>query len=333
MEILILKVLITTIPFADKDKRPLEWLTKAGVDYVINPLGRKLKENDLANLVNDVDIIIAGTEPITDYVIMQATNLKLIVRVGIGLDNIDLLTARHQGIQVSYTPDAPSAAVAELTIGLMLTLLRSVHVCNARMHQGEWFRYFGRRLSEVTIGIIGVGRIGRQVIRHLSGFDCSRILVNDIDQAIQLPEHPTCEIERVGKNEIYQMSDIISLHVPLTEKTRNLISRKELEMMKFDALIINTARGGIVNEDDLFDELETGRLGGAAVDVYLEEPYNGKLSNVERCLLTAHLGSMSVDCRNRMEIEATEEAIRFIAGQPLELVVPDEEYENSALVL
>jgi D-3-phosphoglycerate dehydrogenase len=328
-----LKVLITTIPFADKDKRPLKWLTKAGVDYVINPLGRKLKEKDLVNLVTNVDIIIAGTEPITEYVMMQAANLKLIIRVGIGLDSVDLAAARRRGIQVSYTPDAPSAAVAELTIGLMLALLRSVHVCNTRMHQGEWYRYFGRRLSEITIGIIGVGRIGRRVIQHLSGFDCSRILINDTDQTIQLPVHPTCKIEQVSKKFIYQEGDIISLHVPLTEKTRNLISLSQLEMMKPDALIINTARGAIVNEDDLFNVLEAGRLGGVATDVYMEEPYNGKLTSVERCLLTAHLGSMSVDCRSRMEREATEEAIRFIAGQDLKLVVPDEEYENSRMLL
>ena len=323
-----MKLLITTVPFADNDKRPLELLATSGVDYFINPLNRKLTEQELADQIIDCDVIIAGTEPITDYVMERATNLKLIVRVGIGLDSVDLLAARQRGIHVSYTPDAPSPAVAEMTIGLMLVLLRFVHLSNNRVHQGEWIRYFGRRLSEVNIGIVGIGRIGSRVIRHLAGFDCARILVNDINPRIELPENPDCTIEHTNKETIYKEADIISLHVPLTAKTRNLVTKKELLMMKSDALIINTARGGIINEQDLFEILKSGHLGGVALDAFEEEPYTGNLSTIERCLLTAHMGSMSVDCRARMEIEATEEVIRFISDQPLESVVPAEEYNN-----
>ena len=126
-----MKLLITTVPFAGNDKRPLELLATSGVDYFINPLNRKLTEQELADQIIDCDVIIAGTEPITEYVMERATNLKLIVRVGIGLDSVDLLAARQRGIHVSYTPDAPSPAVAELTIGLMITLLRSVHLSNS----------------------------------------------------------------------------------------------------------------------------------------------------------------------------------------------------------
>ena len=140
--------------------------------------------------------------------------------------------------------------------------------------------------------------------------------------------NPGCTIEKADKETIYKEADIVSLHVPLTAKTRNLVTKRELSMMKRDALIINTARGGIVNEQDLFEILESGHLGGAALDAFEEEPYTGNLSTIERCLLTAHMGSMSVDCRARMEIEATEEAIRFISGQPLEFAVPEEEYDN-----
>ena len=322
-----MKLLITTIPFADKDKRPLELLAASGIDYLINSLNRKLTEQELSEHIGDCDVIIAGTEPITNYVMEQATNLKLIVRVGVGLDSVDLLAARRRGIQVSYTPDAPSPAVAEMTIGLMITLLRSIHLSNNRAHQGEWFRYFGRRLTEITIGIIGVGRIGSRVIRHLAGFSCSHILVNDIDPGVELPEYPGCTIEKSDKETIYKEADVISLHVPLTAATRNMVKKKELSMMKPDALIINTARGGIINEQDLFEILKSGHLGGAAIDAYEEEPYTGNLSTIERCLLTAHMGSMTVDCRARMEIEATEEAIRFFSEQPLESVVPEEEYK------
>ena len=323
-----MRVLITTIPFSDKDKRPLELLNKAGAEVVINPLGRKLKEADLVELISDVDVLIAGTESITERVLEVATRLKLISRVGIGLDSVDLLAARQRGIEVCYTPDAPSAAVAELTIGLMIDLLRSVQVSNHHIHRGEWYRYLGQRLSEVTIGIIGAGRIGSRVIRHLAGFDCNRILVNDIDSSLVLPGHPNCSVERSEKDVIYRDADIISIHVPLTAQTRNLVSRKEISSMRSGTLLINTARGGIINEQDLFSALESGHIAGAAIDVFEQEPYDGDLTSLDQCLLTAHMGSMSVDCRVRMEIEATEEAVRFISGQLLQSTVPEAEYVN-----
>ena len=150
------KVLITTVPFGDKDRLPLVLLENAGLEYLINPFNKKITEAQLADLITDFDAIIAGTEPITEKVLSRATNLKLISRVGIGLDSVDLLAAKKRGIKVSYTPDAPSLAVAELTLGLMLTLLRSAHVSNSQMHQGIWYRFFGQRLEEVTVGIIGV---------------------------------------------------------------------------------------------------------------------------------------------------------------------------------
>jgi D-3-phosphoglycerate dehydrogenase len=319
------KVLITTVPFGDKNRLPFEQLESADIEYSINPLGRKLKEEELAEMVVDFDVLIAGTEDITDAVMAKASNLKLISRVGIGLDNVDLLAAERRGIKVSYTPDAPAPAVAELTIGLMIALLRSIHVSNAQMHRDEWQRHFGRRIPEVTIGIIGTGRIGGRVLRRLEGFGTPRILVNDIRPEKNVA--PQLKLEWAGKEEIYRQADLISLHVPLTQQTKNMIRREQLLMMKPDAMIINTSRGGIINEHDLADVLNTGHLSGAAIDVFDQEPYLGGLSQIDRCLLTSHMGSMSVDCRTRMEIEATEEAVRFLLGQPLQGLVPSEEYE------
>jgi D-3-phosphoglycerate dehydrogenase len=319
------KALITTVPFGDKNRLPLELLESAGIDYLINPIGRKLKEDELAEMVSDFDVLIAGTEPITDKVMGCASKLKLISRVGIGLDSVDLLAAERRGIQVSYTPDAPAPAVAELTIGIMLTLLRSVHVASAQMHRGEWHRYFGRRIPEVTIGIIGTGRIGGRVLRRLAGFGTPRILVNDSHPNLNVA--PDLKLEWVGKDEIYQHADVISLHVPMTVHTKNMIRREHLLQMKADAMIINTSRGGIINERDLAEVLNAGHLSGAAIDVFEQEPYAGELAKIDRCLLTSHMGSMSIDCRTRMEIEATEEAVRFLTGQPLLALVPPEEYE------
>jgi D-3-phosphoglycerate dehydrogenase len=319
------RVLITTVPFAKKNKLPLELLSAAGIDYVINPHNKKLTADQLAELIPGFDAVIAGTEEINAHVLSKADKLKFISRVGIGLDSVDLLKAREKNIKVSYTADAPAPAVAELAVGLMLSLLRSTQLSNMQMHQGNWHRYFGRRLSEVTVGIMGAGRIGSRVIKHLSGFKPVKILVNEPKPSVELQKIEG--LEWVSKEEIYKTADVISLHLPLTSVTRNMIRKDDLLSMKQDALIINTSRGGIINETDLFEVMQSGHLGGAAIDVFQQEPYNGPLQKIERCILTAHMGSMSVDCRTQMEIEATEEAIRFLKNEPLVSEVPQSEYE------
>lgn len=319
------KVLITTSPFGESNKFPFEMLAENGIEYFQNPFGRKLKESELAKLVQDHEVIIAGTEPITNSIIKKAHNLKHISRVGVGLDNIDLIAAKKRGISVSYTPDAPAPAVAELTIGLMICLLRQIHVANYQLHQGNWHRYFGRRIAEVTIGIIGLGRIGTRVLRRTLGFGTPRLLVNDVLPSLELNRE--FKLEWVSKDLIFQKADLISLHVPLTPKTKGLVGDRELAMMKPDALLINTSRGGVIDEKSLYNALKNEKIGGAAIDVFEKEPYAGPLKDLPNCLVTSHMGSMSLDCRTRMEIEATEEAIRFMLGKSLLSPVPQEEYE------
>lgn len=321
-----MKVLITTVPFADKNYLPCELLESANVEYIINPKNKKLTEAELANMVSDIDVIIAGTEPISDFVMEKAKKLKMISRVGIGLDSVDLISAKKRGIKVSYTPDAPAPAVAELTIGLLITLLRSVHLSNLELHKGQWKRYFGKRIANTTIGIIGLGRIGVRVLNRLVVFGTPRILVNDISPKPGLDSNSKLKLEWVDKETIYKNSDVVSLHVPLTSITKNMIRKKQLKMMKSDSILINTCRGGVINEKDLYDVMRDGHLSGAAIDVFENEPYYGPLNEIDRCLLTAHMGSMSVDCRTRMEVEATEEVVRFINNIPLESEVPEEEY-------
>ena len=260
------KVLITTIPFGDKNTLPLELLENSEIEYLINPFNKKITEDQLTEIITDFEVIIAGTEPITEKVLNRATNLKLISRVGIGLDSVDLLAAQKRGIKVSYTPDAPSLAVAELTLGLMLSLLRSIHISNSQMHQGQWYRFFGKRLEEVTVGIIGVGRIGTLVLRRMKGFDTSRILVNDIKPNLALDRE--FKLEWVTKDKIYKEADIISLHLPLTHLTKNMIRKEHIQTMKADATLINISRGGIINETDLHEVMQTGHLSGAAIDVF-----------------------------------------------------------------
>lgn len=318
------RVLITTIPFGEVNRKPLHLLEQSGIEYVINPIGRRLRPEELADLIGDVDVLIAGTEPITAAVMERAKRLRLISRVGIGLDSVDLQAARARDILVSYTPDAPAPAVAEMTMGLILSLLRSLSQADRAMRGGVWHRFLGRRLSELTVGVIGVGRVGKRLIRHLQGF-APRILANDL-----VPDREFGVIHGVQwteKDTIYKEADIISLHLPLTPLTRSLITRHELDMMKPDAALINTSRGGMVNEHELAQALKKGRLAGAALDVFGQEPYSGELVTIENCLLTCHMGSMSRDCRAQMELEATEEAVRFFKGEPLRLLIPEAEYD------
>jgi len=316
-------VLITTVPFAERDSKPIDLLNANNISFTINPLNKKLTESELLGLVSDYDAIIAGTEDITSKVLDKAKKLKFISRVGIGLDSVDLHAARNKKIEVSYTPDAPSSAVAELTIGLMISLLRSLHLSNLEMHSGNWQRFFGKRLSEVTVGIIGHGRIGKQVLRHLTGFNSPRVLINDLEMGQQIDYE---NFKWCSKEEIYRNSDIISLHLPLTIKTKNMIGRDEMELMKNSVYLLNTSRGGIINEDALSEFLENGKIAGAAVDVFMKEPYDGPLNKINNCLLTSHMGSMSIDCRTRMEIEATEEVIRFFNNEELKGPVPESEF-------
>lgn len=315
------KALITTVPFAKKNRLPLELLEDAGIEYIINPYNRKLTEKQLIELVDKCDYMIAGTEKISNNVMQQASNLKLISRVGVGLDGVDLIAAKQRNISVSYTADAPSPAVVELTLGLIFSLLRSIHVANIQMHRSEWKRIFGSRISEVKLGIIGVGRIGTKVLRALDALEAQTVLVNDIKPNYDL--NNKFKIKWENKEQIYREADIISLHLPLTDLTKNMIQRKELLSMKKEAMIINTSRGGIINEDDLYDVMMEGHLSSVALDVYEQEPYAGKLKEIDRCLLTAHMGSMTTDCRSRMEIEAVKEVVNHATGQPLKNIVPN----------
>lgn len=319
-----MKAVVTTVPFGAVDPKPLELLQEAGLDYQINPLDRKLRPEEVAGVIGDADIVIAGTEPITAQVMDACPNLKAICRVGIGLDSVDLLAARERGIVVTFTPDAPSPAVGELTIGLMIDLLREVTKADRDIRAGGWFRKSGRRISECTVGVIGCGRIGGRVIHHLSGgFPGVKILANDIRPVADLDALVTW----AGKDDIYAQCDVISLHVPLTPETLNMITLEQMKTFKPRAVLLNTARGGVVNEADLAVALKDGLVGAAAIDAFEEEPYEGGLRVCDNTVLTCHLGSMTEDCRARMEIEATEEAIRFVRKEPFATPVPQDEYD------
>ncbi len=205
-------VLITTSPFGERNPAALSLLEQNNISYAINTFGRRSGKKKSRSMIGPYEVVIAGTEPITERVLNRAPRLRLLAHTGIGLDNINLTAARARGIAVTYTPSAPSPAVAELTIGQMIALLRKTHTADYGMRQGHWNRFIGRRLGNVTVGIIGVGRVGRLVIQHLQAFQPNRILANDIHITEQTIGSMT--FAWADKETIFREADIISLHVP-----------------------------------------------------------------------------------------------------------------------
>jgi len=317
-------ILITTSPFGQNDRSALNLLDEHTIQYTLNPFHRRLREDEIADLIGPYEVVIAGTEPITSAVLDRAPKLKLLAHTGIGLDNIDLAAARAREIAVTYTPSAPSPAVAELTIGQMIALLRKTSYADRRLRAGEWNRMIGRRLANVTVGVIGVGRVGRLVIQHLQGFKPNRILANDIVPDDEFARLNGCVW--ADKETILREADVITLHIPLTPQTHHLIGSNQLRMMKTDAMLINTSRGPIVDERALADALRCRPDFSAAIDVFEQEPYNGELAALENCLLSCHMGSCTDDCRLQMEMEAAMEVVRYFRSEPFLTPVPDAEY-------
>jgi D-3-phosphoglycerate dehydrogenase len=320
-------IFVSTSPFGKLDQTPIRIINDAGYTFKVNDTGRRLNETEIESHLPHCRVLIAGTENIPVRILELSPNLRHISRVGIGLDGVDLNECRRRGISVSYTPDAPSPAVAEFTIGSILSCLRGVPTADNALRRGEWSRFIGRRISDITIGIVGVGRIGSLVIEKLCQIGAKDVRYFDIREV----DLNFCDSEHCVRSDFESLlreSDVLSLHVPLSERTRGLLSLTEMLKMKDDAVLINTSRGGIVNEADLFSILGMGKFSSVALDVFDNEPYSGLLTQFSRCQLTPHLGSMTRDCRAKMEVEATVDACRYLSGLPLNSPVPEAEYAN-----
>jgi len=313
------RLLITSVPFGDYEDSPLEILKERGVDFTLNPWGRPPTEEELIKVIADYGMLLAGSSPVTERVMDNAAHLKLIARAGVGFDSVDTDAAEVRKISVTYTPEAPVAAVAEFTIGLMLSLLRHIHKADIDIKEGRWIRRPGRRLGTQTVGLVGFGRIGKAVASILDGFG-TRVLVADIkkDESFGVSSH----VEWAPLKTILREADIVSLHLPLNSDTKNLFSKEEFTQMKPIAIIVNTSRGGIIDEEALVEALRAKKIAGAALDVYTAEPYSGPLAKMDNCLLSAHMASAAIDCKRAMEMGAVREVFRFLEGKPALVPVP-----------
>ena len=288
-------------------------------DFVVirNPYKRRLLEREILELVRDQnpDGMLAGVEPITRKVMESSDNLKVISRVGVGLDSVDMNAAKELNIMVFNTPDIPVKPVAELTACMIYTLTRKLNILMNTIREGKWEKINGGLLSEKTIGIIGCGRIGTHVARLLYPAG-AEILGYDPE----INEHPVCKM--VSFDCLIKNADVITLHIPYTEANKNMINEDILAKTRPGTIIINNSRGGLVDENALYKLLKSGHLGGAGLDVFLNEPYEGPLTTLENVILTPHIGSSAGRSRMEMEMAAVNNLLKGL-GQFISEAIED----------
>jgi len=306
-----MKILISSRSFGETSSKPIEVLKNAGFDVTLNAYKKKLNEAELIKLIDDAVGLIAGTEQITEEVLAHAKSLKVISRYGVGMDNIDLDATKKRGIEVYNTPNAPAKAVAELTLSLILNLLRRIPESSNSMKKGMWQPQMGHSLYGKTIGIIGLGRIGKELVKLVQPFNVNIFAYEKYPDDDFIASH---NIRLGSLEEVLSQSDVVSIHLPLMEETRNIIGAKELSLMKHNSILINTARGGLVDEDALISVLKEGTIAGAALDAFENEPYTGELLNLNNVLLTPHIGTYTKETRMIMEMETVENLIKALSG-------------------
>ena len=301
-----MKILLSPSSIGQISSAPLDLLTSNGYEIIINPYGRKLTSNEVVSLASDCIGIVAGLEPLDKTVLNKLPKLKCISRVGVGMDNIDIDYAEKKGIKIVNTPNGPTRAVAELTLGLTMSLLRKIPSANNDIKNKNWKKYTGNLLFNKKIGVLGLGRIGKNVSELFLGLG-NEVYGFDINPDLEWAKKKKIYLK--GFNEILSTCDIITVHIPGSNNSKPFISKKELNLMKKDSILINVSRGGVVDETDLFNFLKENKILGAAVDVFNEEPYYGPLCDLDNIILTPHMGSYAKEGKLQMEIDAVNNLI------------------------
>jgi phosphoglycerate dehydrogenase-like enzyme len=304
-----MKVKVSTIAFS-KNAKLVNELKQHFPDLRVNESGIRLKDQELYQYFNDAEGVIVGLEKVDIAFLNALPNIKVIAKYGVGLDNIDLEACKKKGVQIGWTPGVNKTSVAEMTIGFMLALFRNLYqTSNQLKFDNVWNKNGGAQLSGKTIGIIGLGYIGKTVVQLLKPFNCN-ILANDITDVSEFAAKNNVKL--VDKATIYKESDLISIHTPLTDETNGLINTEVLSNMKDSSFIINTARGGIINEDALSQALINNKISGAALDVYTEEPpKNIRLLSLPNLICTPHIGGNAEEAVLAMGISAINHLIKY----------------------
>ena len=300
-------IVLATSTFAKYNKSPLKIISDMNYEYTFNKTGNKLNESNIVNYLKDSIGVIAGTELYSNEILKKLPKLKVISRLGVGMDNIDINAAKEKGIKFYKTKTTPAPAVAELVLGLMLDLSRKISHQNNILKSGTWKKEMGNLLKSKTLGIIGLGIIGKTLVQLVKGFNFN-ILAFDLYQDKQFSKKNNvtyCDLDT-----LLLKSDIISIHLNLTDETNQIINAKQISKMKQGSILINASRGEMIDEEALYRALKEKKILGAGLDVFNSEPYSGPLRELENVILTPHIGSYAKELRIQMEIEAVENLIK-----------------------
>ena len=303
-----MKVAVTSPSFS-KNKKLQDEINKYFLKPILNLKGIKLNQSELIEHIKDADAVIVGLEIINASILNKCPNLKIISKFGVGLNNIDLDACKKRNVSIGWTGGVNKLSVAEMALGFMLMFARNLYTTSNELKNGIWNKSGGFQLSGKILGIIGLGHIGKELVRLLKPFGC-KILVNDIiDQKQYYREN---NLQEASKEELFKTSDLVSIHTPHNNATNNMVDINVLNSMKKSAYIINTARGGIINEKDLKHALKNNLIAGGAIDAYVEEPpTDNEFLKLPNLICTPHTGGNAKEAVEAMGMSAIEHLKRF----------------------
>ena len=280
--------------------------------FIISMYKSKNRPNSsqILKFAKNANAIIAGGEEYNEYILKRLKKLEVISRVGIGIDSIDLKYAKKKKIKICNTPDAPSVSAAEFSFSLIILALKKIHLLQHYVKNKKWHRLFHFEFSDVSIGVIGYGRIGSKVVKLLDRIGVKNIYINEIDK--KKIDKSNKKFKFVDKKKLFKNSEVVSLHVPLTRYTKNMINSKTLKYFKKGAILVNAARGEVVNIESLEKFIVSKKIESAMLDVMPKEPYFGKLLKFKELVITPHNASMSFNSREKMEIGSAKNLLNWI---------------------
>ena len=304
-----MKVAVTSRSFSKNQFLRNELLNQYPDSY-FNDQGLYFNSEELIDFLKPAQAAIIGLEHISEVILSKTPQLKIISKYGVGLDNIQFSALRKYNVCLGYTPGTNRRGVAELALQMMMTLLRKSYQSNLAMRKGSWTPQFGKNLTHKKIGILGLGNIGKELVKLLAPFEC-QIYCHDIKPDIGfIKDHG---LHYVELNELFIQSDIVTIHIPLNKNTQLLVNNELLSLLSSEAILINTSRGGIVDEQVLIEKLKNGTIQAAGFDVFMKEPYlNDELLLLDHFYSTPHIGGSSVESVQAMGMAAIDGLSRAI---------------------
>lgn len=309
-----MRILVTPTSLQkDKKSAALDSLREASFDLVFNPMGRPLTEDELIPLLEDCDGYLAGLDYVTEKVLSSCKKLKVVSRYGAGVDRVDLDAARRNGIIVTNTPGVNAVAVAELAMALVLSIARHIPYLDKKTREGDWVRSTGMELGGKVMGIMGLGAVGKNLAKYAQGFGMHVIAYDPyIDKAYAAEMN----IQATGFDDVIRESDVISLHLPLNAETKHLINEAVMNKMKPTAILVNTSRGGIIDEAAAYRLLKDDKLGGLGIDVFeMEPPKDSPLFGLDNVVITPHTAAHTKEATENMADVAAKNLLDVLSGK------------------